>query len=97
MRLIRKFEESGSVADGAGCGRPSASKSEDFQRVVLQEIDSNTPNSTCRIARQISVGSDYDVFHVTVFNTLKELGYKPYIPRLFHALSEDNPDRRKQS
>ena len=32
-----------------------------------------------------------------MFNTLKELGYKPYIPRLFHVLNEDNPDRRKQS
>ena len=69
MRLIRKFEESGSVADKARSGRPSVRKSEDFQRVVLQEIDSNTPTSTRRIARQISVASDYDVTHVTVFNT----------------------------
>ena len=97
MRLIRKFEESGSVADEARSGRPSVSKSEDFQRVLLQEIDSNTPTSTHRIARQISVASDYDASHVTVFNTLKELSYKPYIPRLFHALNEDGPDRRKQS
>ena len=78
MRLIRKFEESKSVADEARSGRPSVCKSEDFQRVVLQEIDSNTPTSTRRIARQISVASDYDVSHVTVFNTLKELSYKPF-------------------
>ena len=32
-----------------------------------------------------------------MFNTLKKLGYKPYTPRLFHALNEDDPDRRKQS
>ena len=75
-RVIRKFEESGSVADEARSDRPSVSKSEDFQRVVLQEIDSNTPTLTRRIARQIFVASDYVVSHVTVFNTLKELGYK---------------------
>ena len=34
MRLIRKFEERESVADEARSGRPSVSKSEDFQRVV---------------------------------------------------------------
>ena len=44
MRLIRKFEKSGSVTDKARSGRLSVSKSEDFQRVFLQEIDSNTPN-----------------------------------------------------
>ena len=97
MRLICKFEESESVADGTWSGRPSVSKSKDFQRVVLQEIDSNTPTSTCRIAHQISVASDYDVSHVTVFNTLKELSCKPYIPCLFHALNEDDPDMQKQS
>ena len=84
-RLIRKLEESESVADEARSGRPSVSKSEDFQRVVLQEIDSNTPTSTRRIAISISVASDYDV---TVFNTLKELSYKPYIPPLLDALNE---------
>ena len=73
MRLLRKLKESGSVADEARSGRPSVSKSEDFQRVVLQEIDSNTPTSTRRIARLISVASDYDVSHATMFNTLKEL------------------------
>ena len=55
------------------------------------------PTSTRCIARQISAASDYDVSHVTVFNTLKELSYKPYIPRLFHALNEDDPDMQKQS
>ena len=55
------------------------------------------PTSTHRIALQICVGSDYDVSHVTVSNTLKELSYKPYILCLFHAPNEDGPDRRKQS
>ena len=97
MRLIHKFEESGSVADEGRSGRPSVCKSQEFQRVVLQEIEPNTPTSTRRIARQISNTSEYNVSHVTVFNTLKELGYKPYIPRLFHAINEDDPDRRMQS
>ena len=57
MRLIRKFEESESFADEARSGRPSVSKSEDFQRVVLEEIDSNTPTSTRRIARNDKVYS----------------------------------------
>ena len=35
--------------------------------------------------------------HATVFNTLKKLGYKPYIPRLLYAPNEEDPDRRKQS
>ena len=56
MTLIRKFEESGSVADEARSGRPSVSESEEFQRVVfgLQQIDSNTPTSTRRIALPLS-------------------------------------------
>ena len=94
LRLIRKFESTGSVKDEQRSGRPSFYRKEEFQAAVLREIDDNTPTSTRRIACQLADRSEYNVSHTTVHKTLVELKKKPYTPRLVHELNDDDPDRR---
>lgn len=98
LRLVSKFEETGSVQDVKRTGRPSLCKDADFQAIVANQIDPITPNSTRRITAHIKgIGGDnpyYNLSHSTVHLTLKKMGLKPYIPRLIHALHEDDFDRR---
>jgi transposase len=97
IRLVKKFEETGSVKDADRSGRPSLYRNLDFQDAVLHEIDQNTPSSSRRISAQLRANSDYNVSHSTVLKTLAKLGLKPYTPRLCHALNEDDPDRRVEA
>ena len=97
LRLIRKFESTGSVKDEQRSGRPSFYQKEEFQAAVLREITDNTPTSTRRIACQLADRSEYNVSHTTVHKTLVELKKKPYTPRLVHELNDDDPDRRLEA
>lgn len=94
LRLINKFETTGSVKDEQRSGRPSLIKKPDFQDAVLQELNENTPTSTRNLTRQVATNSEYNVSHETVRKTLIKMGHKPYHPRLVHAINEDDPDRR---
>lgn len=94
LRLIKKFETTGSVKDEQRSGRPNLYKNEEFQATVLREIKDNTVTSTRRIACQLADRSDFHVSHTTVHKTLIELKKKPYTPHLVHELNEDDPDRR---
>lgn len=96
LRLVKKFEETGSVADKPGRGRKALHEDEQFKEAILAEINPNTPTSTRRIAMQLKQ-QNYNVSHTTVWKTLTSMGYKPYIPRLLHALNDDDPDRRMEA
>ena len=97
LRLIKKFETTGSVKDEQRSVRPTFYKEEEFQAAVLREIDNNTPTSTRRIARQLTDRSDLHASHTTVFKNLIELKKRAYTPRLVHELNDDDPDRRFQA
>ncbi|MEL7309039.1 MAG: DUF4817 domain-containing protein, partial [Pseudomonadota bacterium] len=93
LRLVKKFEETGSVTDKQGRGRKALYKDEQFREAILTEFDPNTATSTRRVAKQLQ-RQDYNVSHTTVWKALTSMGYKPYIPRLVHAPNDDDPDRR---
>ena len=95
-RLVNKFEETGSVHDLKSPGRPSIRKNHDFQTAIADEVLHGVPTSTRRITAQLNGGGDFNVGHMTVYRALKEMKYKPYIPRLLQALHEDDGDRRVQ-
>ncbi|MFW5443335.1 MAG: hypothetical protein ACKE51_03370 [Methylococcaceae bacterium] len=97
LRLINKFETTGSVTDEQRrqrSGRPSLVNKEEFRAAVLREMNDNRPTSTRLISRQLAAHSEYNACHETVRKTLIKMGRKPYHPRLVHAINEDDPDRR---
>jgi transposase len=93
QRLVKKFENTGSVCDLPKSGRPSVINDFNIQTAVLREVNA-TPTSSCRrIACQLD-GSGDEISYRSVHRCLRSMGLKPYIPRLFHALHEDDSDRR---
>ncbi|CAL8102036.1 unnamed protein product [Calicophoron daubneyi] len=59
LRLIKKFETTGSVKDEQRNGRPNLYKNEEFQATALREINDNNLTSTRRIACQLADRSDF--------------------------------------
>lgn len=96
LRLVNKFERTGSVSDESKPGRPSLQNDPDYQEAVLREIQPNEPSSTRKIANRLNHTDNWKTSHETVRKTLKRMGLKPFIPRLIHALHEDDFDRRVQ-
>ena len=94
LRLVKKFEETGSVTDKQGRGRKALYKDEQFREAILTEFNPNIATSTRRIAKQLQ-RQDYNVSHTTVWKALTSIGYKPYIPHI--ALNDDDPDRRMEA
>lgn len=97
LRLIKKFETTGSVMDQSRSGRPSLYNNATFQTAVLREINDNTPTSTRRISSQLAINSDFNVSYSTVYKTLITMKRKPYTPRLLQELNDDDPDRRLEA
>ena len=93
VELIKKFEDTGSVADQLRSGRPSTAKSPEFQARLSAHVLPQEATSTRRLAHQLSADGD-TVSHMTVQRALKDMGLHVYRPVLLHALHEDDHDRR---
>ena len=92
---MKKFENTGSVNDLPKARRPSLINDSNIQNAVLREVNA-TPTFSCRrIARQLD-GSGDEISYRSVHCCLRSMGLKPFIPRLVHALHEDDSDRRQQ-
>ena len=81
-QLAKKFDETGSVEDAPRSGRPRTVSTEENTERVSETFRLNPQSSELGISRR-SFG-----------RLMSDLNLRPYKPRLVHALSEDDPDRR---
>lgn len=86
--LVRKFEETGSVMDASRSGRPRTATTEAIGDQIRESLTNSPQKSTRRLSQEFGIS------HVSVFKLLKERKLKAYIPRLVHALNDDDWDRR---
>ena len=89
-RIRDKFEVHGTVqnTNNKHSGRPRTSTSPG-KELQVQETLLRTPQKSLRqTARETHISKD------SVNRIMKRLHWKCYIPRLSHALNEDDPDRR---
>lgn len=89
-RIRDKFEADGTVHDvhKARSGRPRTATSLASSAAVLQLFTQSPQKSTYQGARESGVSRS------SVRRILKEVKWKVYVPRLLHAMNEDDPDRR---
>lgn len=85
---MRKFGATGSVLDAARPGRSRSVNTEEA-RAGLTEVLVRSPQKSSR-----RLSSELSVSHVAVWHMLKELNYRPFRPRLIHALHDGDADRR---
>jgi len=90
QNLIRKFRNTGSVADQKRCGRPrSVITEQSTEEVALFFME--TPTSTIRPSASV-----LQMSRSSLHRTLRALNLHPYRPTLLQALNEDDFDRRLQ-
>lgn len=87
-QLVNKFRTTGSINDAKRTGRPSMT--EEQQLNVLCEFIEN-PSHSKRSASQVC-----EVPPSSVLKTLKKNKIHPYKIQLYHAMNEDDHDRRLQ-
>lgn len=93
IRRIRdKFEAEGCVKDvhKQRSGRPVTVTSPANSHLVLQQFTRSPQKSVRQCARETGVSRS------SVRRILKTAKWKCYIPRLLHAMNEDDPDRRME-
>ena len=86
--IVQRFEDTGSVADLPRCGRPKSATSGEHKAALKEAIQRSPHKSTSRASLALNIS------RTSVWRLLKELGLKPFRPRLIHALSDDDFDRR---
>lgn len=86
--LLNKFEQTGSVLNIDPPGRPVSVTDEDAKDKVLSVLEREPQTSPRRMSVELNVSRS------SIQRIYKSLGFKPYIPRLVHALNEDDYDRR---
>lgn len=91
-RIIDKFEAHGTICDihKGRSGRPRTATSPASSAVVLERFVTSPQKSATQCAREVGISC------TSVRRILKGAKWKVYIPRLLHALSDDDPDRRMQ-
>lgn len=87
-RLVKKFEETGSVHDRDRSGRPLSIVTEETVETV-EKMLVDSPNTSIRVgARELGISN-------TSFHTAaRKTGFRPYRPTTVVALSDDDFDRR---
>ena len=73
------------------CGRKRSSADSESADAVMQVFARSPTKSLRQCFRQIGIEKS------SVHRNFRIQKWKPYIPRLVHALNEDDPDRRLQS
>lgn len=87
-RLIKKFDETGSVADKKSTGRPPVDEATEIEVIGQASMDSQ------QSVREISKKSN--IPKSTVHKILQKHNFHPYKVHLVQELSEDDFDRRIQ-
>lgn len=91
-RIRDKFETHGTVCNvhKGRSGRPRTATSPASSAMVLERFEQSPQKSTKQCARETGVS------RTSVRRIIKTAKLKVFIPRLLHALNEDDPDRRIQ-
>ena len=90
--LCNKFDTHGAICDvhRGRSGRPRTTTSPAFSAIVLERFTTSPRKSATRFARETGVSS------TSVRHILEDFKWKVYIPRLLHAINDDDLDRRMQ-
>jgi transposase len=83
-KLVKKYTETGSVADKSRCGRPSVSGN--IRIYVIAKYHTRPRKSIRRTSPEIGVPK------ITVYNILKKEKFHPYKLQILHRLTEDDPN-----
>ncbi|UYV74069.1 hypothetical protein LAZ67_11002027 [Cordylochernes scorpioides] len=86
-RIIKKIETTGSVADLPRSGRPHFATCETNINIVRASLEASPQNSTRRLSQELKIP------RTSIQRMLKDLGYKPHIPKLINVLHEDDWDK----
>ena len=91
-RICDKFETHGTVCDvhKGRSGRPRTATSPACSAMLLEQFTRSPQKSTKQCARETGVS------RTSIRLIFKTARWKVFIPRLLHALNEDDPDRRLQ-
>jgi len=91
-RLCDKFDTRGTVCvmHRGRSGRPRTATSPASSVMVLESSTTSPRKSATQCARETGVSSTH------VRRILKAVKWKVYIPRLLHAINDDDSDRRMQ-
>jgi len=91
-RLCDKFDTHGNICDvqRRRSGGPLTATSPASSATVFEKFKTSPLKSATHCARETGVSS------TSVRRILKAVKWKVYIPRLLHALNDDDPDRRMQ-
>jgi transposase len=87
-KLNKKFQETGSVEDAPRTGRPATVVTEDNMHLVAAAFVEAPNQSARRTSLQL------DISDRSLRRMLSKMKYHCYRPRLIHAITEDDPDRR---
>ncbi|CAF4207689.1 unnamed protein product [Rotaria sordida] len=85
---VKRFEESGTVAEKKRSGRPVVIRTEENKAAVKSVFSKYPTTSTRRAASMLGISK------TSILRILGDLGLRPYRPRLVQQLNEDDPDRR---
>ena len=86
--IVTKFEETGSVVDKIRSGRPPTVNIERNRMQVGEFISTQPRTSSRRLSEELHISRS------SLRRIIKELGLKPWYPRLVQELNEDDYDRR---
>ena len=87
---MNKFETTGSVLNIPPPERRETMTDDDAKTEVSSVLIKSPQTSVRRMSARLSISRS------SVHRIYKELGFKPHIPRLVHALNEDDYDRRSE-
>lgn len=88
--LVSKFEATGCVTDAKRTGAPTTIRTEENADLLAAAYTQSPKKSQRRASAELGIS------RTSVQRIMKEIGLKPYRPRLLHALNEDDFDRRVQ-
>ena len=91
-RLCDKFDTHGTICDvyRGRSGKPRTATSPASSAMILERLTTSPRKSATQCARETVVSS------TSVRRILKAVKWKVYIPRLLHAINDDDLDRRMQ-
>ncbi|CAF5022496.1 unnamed protein product [Rotaria sp. Silwood1] len=87
-KLVKKFDDTGSVEDSPRSGRPTTVRIEENMQLVSETFAQNPQMSQRRASLELGVSRR------SLQRLMQDLNLKPYKPKLLQALNEDDPDRR---
>jgi len=90
MRLVKKFESTGSVQAEKPPGRPRHARTAKLSESIMTSIKNSPLKSSKRLSNELGVSKS------TIIRTLHDINYRPYRPRLIHGLLEVDPFLRIQ-